>query len=1811
MTRRALPASAALLAVLAISMVSALAVDGAAHAQTPSKIAIDLANPDIAKITAPDTVVIEFTDVVQVTDGTFTNLVLNNDTSNTPAKIQTNIYKIDGDSNDPDTSDNKYIGKTITLTFNSSMPVHPFVYGSFTINTSEDDFGITVPENRADRYRIADDLGDGQTGTVYVAAAQAPSVKSASILDNDTIEVVFSEPVRVKSGSFVGLTVNNLGGNIQKNPGTSTDTLRLTYSGTIDNDDNDATILLTLPGDITDHDGNSLGSIADGDETEKARKGINKMGPANPYAVVDTRHPTLESLAFTSKSAITAEFSTPVMVTSSDFTDAFTSFAIVSPNNLQSKGVDINTLAAKFVSGSNNTDTLRFTYTLTNSNGSVTADRDDIPSSLTGTAAIAQNQIKGIYGSFNYPGDNTAGNIRDGQPPVLDTANITTTAAGGSEILLKFSEPVRAEKEDFTNLRIDGAARTIDTVTPSIGPSASSPTPIATVTITIDGDDLETDSTGTIDIAATVTDNADDGDDNDATNIFNAFAGTEDQRLADKRPPTVMAKVTDLDTVTVEFSESVNATRDTFSALMIDGDGDGTNKELTAVTPTETEISRDGTTATITFRPSLDSGEFDATGKVTIGFVRDNARNMLDVTADTAIDNTDRVMNIAAGQRPDVVSAEITGPYQATIVFDEPVVAGTAHFTGLSIDHKGNSFDDDNNLLTGTPADDDALNLSVTGVSGSGTDTIVLTFASLQPASSVAEGYVTLSPAIKDMDGAELGSGRTNNAAQFVGDVSDNKLRLDDGQSILVDSAGVTAPNTVTVTFSEPPTVTKADFDNLRIAGESADREITNAVPDGNNATVTFGGDKVPTDATARIDILDTVKGKDRNNLAATAPAYAAADWQSPKLMGTPAITDSNTITVMFSEAVAASKGSFELSGDLENRTVGTVTGSGTDTLMLGFSGTTTPTDATGMLAVDPKVMDLAAAPNAFVDNTAVAVVDGQPPAIESAGITDSSKITIAFSEAVVADEDGADFANLVINGNDTRTVTDVDGSDTATLVLTFNGTAPRGATATIDVAGTINDTADNPLAAVAGLEVGADQVPMVESAAITGPNTITITFSEPVAATKAAFNGLMLSPGGDRNINDCKYGTADDAADCGAGTSSETVVLTFGGVPAASDATATINIASSVTDKQGNAIDPLTAYPIEAGQVPTVQYAKFMRDNTDTITIKFSEPVNATKSAFTGLVLSPGGPRNVEACALGNGTDCGDVWFGDTVSLTFDGDMAPQNVTATLGISGMELFDSDGNALAAVPSQYVAASQQPMLVSAGLTGPNTITMAFSERVVADADSFDDLSLAGEAAGRTVTAVSGSNTGTVTLTFGGTPAGAGATGTIDVEGLTDTAMQEIAPLRSYSVTDMQPPTVESAVITAPNVITVAFSETVTASVSSFADLMITAAGQQPTSRTVTSVNNSTEPVTARTMVVAFGGPQATTGFSGTVDIAGVTDGAGNALAPLDDLPLTVGSLGPGILSGTVYADTNDNNVRDSGEAGIAGLTVIMVDTNDVSRMFTDTTANDGTYSFDQIEFGSVLVQVAPLPPNHLPATGTLSYVMTTIEPASVTPVDFALYPVPAIQQATVSGKVYDDRNANGEFDAGTDAGLPNVPVFVVDFLTLTQTSVNTTATGDYTIAGVLPDTVLVQAHPLPYEYITHGDANSYAYVTPARGQTVTVDFPLDAVDPSETGTIFIEVFADTNGNGVRDAGEPGVEGATVYTFELLTTTTNVQVTDNTGITTHPRLIPDVVLAQINHHVLPDGFTGITTVNGGFEYVPVTPQSTTTVSIGLN
>ena len=301
-------------------------------------------------------------------------------------------------------------------------------------------------------------------------------------------------------------------------------------------------------------------------------------------------------------------------------------------------------------------------------------------------------------------------------------------------------------------------------------------------------------------------------------------------------------------------------------------------------------------------------------------------------------------------------------------------------------------------------------------------------------------------------------------------------------------------------------------------------------------------------------------------------------------------------------------------------------------------------------------------------------------------------------------------------------------------------------------------------------------------------------------------------------------------------------------------------------------------------------------------------------------------------------------------------------------------------------------------------------------------------------------------------------------------------------------------------------------------------------------------------------------------------------------------------------------------MQDAGELGIAGVRVVFAEffTLSVTETVSD---QNGFYSFNNVAPGPALVQVSPIPDGHIQNPGTLTYAIPNLAAGQNEVINFSFKLLLPSDFATVQGTVFDDTNNNGVQDAG-ELGLQGVQVFVVDFLTLTQTTVTTDADGLYTAPGILPDNVLVQVSPLPAGFIPSTGFTSFVFPpTLPLGSTTTIDFALRPVTPADEATITIDVFDDANSNGIKDSGEGGVEGAVVFTFELLTQVADVQVTDTTGITVHAGLIPDVVLAQINAVILPAGFTTITTQTGpdevsGAEFVTLTPGQSVTVQIGL-
>jgi len=297
-----------------------------------------------------------------------------------------------------------------------------------------------------------------------------------------------------------------------------------------------------------------------------------------------------------------------------------------------------------------------------------------------------------------------------------------------------------------------------------------------------------------------------------------------------------------------------------------------------------------------------------------------------------------------------------------------------------------------------------------------------------------------------------------------------------------------------------------------------------------------------------------------------------------------------------------------------------------------------------------------------------------------------------------------------------------------------------------------------------------------------------------------------------------------------------------------------------------------------------------------------------------------------------------------------------------------------------------------------------------------------------------------------------------------------------------------------------------------------------------------------------------------TGRTGVVNLA-----AGGSNRTIDAgfyAPATVGSTAGGTGS-LVFADTNGNGVQDGGEAGLAGVAVRLLDTAG-NVIATTTTGTGGTYSFAGVAPGTYQVEFVPPAGNRLtlqdqgtneavdsdaaPATGRTA-AFTVASGGTVTNLGAGVYVPAAI--GGPSDFVFTDGNANGIRDAG-DAGLAGVTVRLIDAAGATVASTVTASDGTYGFSDLAPGRYYVEfVAPSggvfsPRNQGTDASLNSDAFQGTGRTPLLTLNsgtvlgnIGAGLYQPVTVGGATSYVFADTNGNGVRDAGEAGVAGVTV------------------------------------------------------------------------
>ncbi|MCP4105010.1 MAG: Cna B-type domain-containing protein [Desulfobacteraceae bacterium] len=235
---------------------------------------------------------------------------------------------------------------------------------------------------------------------------------------------------------------------------------------------------------------------------------------------------------------------------------------------------------------------------------------------------------------------------------------------------------------------------------------------------------------------------------------------------------------------------------------------------------------------------------------------------------------------------------------------------------------------------------------------------------------------------------------------------------------------------------------------------------------------------------------------------------------------------------------------------------------------------------------------------------------------------------------------------------------------------------------------------------------------------------------------------------------------------------------------------------------------------------------------------------------------------------------------------------------------------------------------------------------------------------------------------------------------------------------------------------------------------------------------------------------------------------------GSASANFGDQP-------KGTVSGTVFNDTDGNGVQDTGEEGIEGVTVELLD-EDENVVATTTTDEDGTYAFTDIPEGSYTVKEND--PDGYSDTSS-STIPVNVPADGSANADFGEQ-----QKGTVSGNVFNDTDGDGKQDPGEN-GIGGTTVELVDENGKVVATTVTDENGSYTFTGVPEGTYTVrQTDP---SGLTSTTPNTIPVVVPSDGSAVA------NFGEQQEGSISGKVFNDINGNGVQDPGEYGIGGTTV------------------------------------------------------------------------
>jgi hypothetical protein len=280
----------------------------------------------------------------------------------------------------------------------------------------------------------------------------------------------------------------------------------------------------------------------------------------------------------------------------------------------------------------------------------------------------------------------------------------------------------------------------------------------------------------------------------------------------------------------------------------------------------------------------------------------------------------------------------------------------------------------------------------------------------------------------------------------------------------------------------------------------------------------------------------------------------------------------------------------------------------------------------------------------------------------------------------------------------------------------------------------------------------------------------------------------------------------------------------------------------------------------------------------------------------------------------------------------------------------------------------------------------------------------------------------------------------------------------------------------------------------------------------------------------------------------------------NLTSGLDEIPITVAGTNisdvdfgyvrnpaTGAIGDTVWMDANSDGAQNGAEPGIANVTVKLYRDSDGvpgpsgGDTLVDTTVTDiyGHYLFAGVPAGTYYVDVdqTTLPAGLAPTTGTTdpSALIALSTGETYLDADFGY----ASQTGSAIGDtVWHDADGDGIQDPG-EPGIGGVTITVTGPGCPTPCTTTTAADGTWLIPGLPPGIYTVAVTPPP-GYSTQ----TTNWPSGAIGIQVTLG-PEDVLyadfgfNNGPTGSIGDHIWLDGDGDGVQDAGEPGIPDVTV------------------------------------------------------------------------